>query len=703
MATMEHCDPETALREAHRRLKLLGPLSRASYDYQRLRERAAATYVPLKVLWTWWRAYQQDGLDGLVPRDWMALDAQTEAIIAERLAQLGNLVRLLDETEDEAIIVTPDLVAALAQRNGWSLRTAERWIRRYQVGGSKGLARKLAPETVRPKRKPAPAPALGALDEQALEETFRRRDLLGDLATKPKVSRAEVEARAKEGGIAPSTLWLYLKQYRETGLSGLAPRERADKGGHHRITDQMVEMIQGVRFSQVNKSVRSVYQAVCQKAQALGEPAPSEWQVRKICAEIAEPEVLLADGRDEEFRDRYEVTMRMEHLRRASFLITYQIDHTPVDVLVKDLRSEPYRTKSGEVRPWLTTCIDSRSRLVMAAVFGYDHPDRYTVATAIREAVLTSERKLYGGKPHEIWVDNGLELLSHHVYQLTQALQIDLHPCKPHRPQEKGIVERFFGTLNTRLWADQPGYVASNTEERNPHAKATLTLAELEERFWDFIRQYHQEVHSETGETPLDYWEKHCYAEPADPRDLDVLLKEPDDRVAAKDGIHYRNRIYWHALIPELVGKHVEVRAEPIYRAPDEIEVFLDHQWICTAKATDAQVITQKDMGTAKREQKEHLRRGIKKAREAADLADREIAALWSKGSDSTHHPAEHEAADHESAAQQPEGSLQQAPPPSKPKQREKAAAPPKATTSQGDFFERMAAREEARRKREDA
>jgi putative transposase len=686
---MEHGDPETALREAHRRLTLLGPLASASYDYQRLRERAAATYVPLKVLWTWWRAYQQDGLDGLAPRDWIALDAQTEAAIVERVAQLGDLVRLVDETGAEAITITPDLVAALAQRNGWSLRTAERWVRRYQVGGRLGLARLHDPEKAGQQRKIPPVPALGALHDQALEETFRRRELLGDLATKPKVSRAEVEARAKEGGIAPSTLWLYLKQYRDTGLSGLAPRERSDKGGHHRITDQMYEMIRGVRFSQVNRSVRSVYQAVCQKAQALGEPAPSEWQVRKICAELYEPEVFLADGRDDEFRDRYEVTMRMEHLRRASFLITYQIDHTLVDVLVKDLRSEHYRAKSGEIRPWLTTCIDSRSRLLMAAVFGYDHPDRYTVAAAIREAVLTSEQKLYGGKPHEIWVDNGHELLAHHVYQLTQALQIVLHPCKPHRPQEKGIVERFFGTLNTRLWADQPGYVASNTEERNPHVTATLTLAELEERFWTFIRQYHQEVHSETGETPLEYWEQHCYAEPADPRDLDVLLKEPDDRVVARDGIYYRNRIYWHSMVPDLVGKHVEVRAEPIYRAPDEIEVFLDHQWMCTAKATDAQVITQKDMGTAKREQKEHLRRDIKKAREAADLADREITVLQDDQSTET--------------APSPGAPEQQIPLPSKPKRQGRDSSKPPAQKIQGDFLERMAAREEEQRKREDA
>ena len=678
---MECSDPEGVLPEAQRRLCLLGPAATETYEYHRLKARAAQTYVPLKILWTWWQAYHRQGLVGLTPTDWRLwteLPEKTQAVITERLAWLHDLVHagaLPDECDPE------EYIPALAKQHQWSLRTAERWVRRYQVGGWWGLAPRHDPEKARRTQKPSRAPALGTLDDTALEETFRRRALLGALATQPKASRAEVEAQAKAVGIAPSTLWLYLKQFRDARLAGLAPRERADKNGH-RISDQMREIIRGVRFSHMNKSVRAVYEAVRQKAEALGEPVPSEWQVRKICEEVTEPEALLAEGRDDKFRDRYEVTIRMEQMRRESFLIVYQIDHTLVDVLVKDLRSAHYRTKSGEIRPWLTLCIDSRSRLVMAAIFGYDHPDRYTVATAIRDAVLTSAQKLYGGIPHEIWVDNGKELLAHHVHQLAQGLQITLHPCKPHRPQEKGIVERFFGTLNTRLWAEQPGYVASNTEERDPHAKATLTLAELEQRFWAFIQKYHQEVHSETEETPLEYWTKYCYAEPADPRDLDILLKEPIDRVVVREGIYYKNRTYWHSIVPELVGQHVDIRIAPIYRAPDEIEVFLNHQWICTAKATDAQVITQRDMGTAKRAQKEHLQHGIKRAKEALEAAEREIAAL-----------------------PQPAESAQPTPPPlSKPKkQGASKESPPAQSPRRGDFLERMAEREEEQRKRADA
>jgi putative transposase len=623
---MESCNPERMQREAHRRLALLGPLATSPYDYHLLRERSRQTWVPVKLLWTWWNAYRRSGFDGLLPVGWTQLDEGAEARIAERERQLGEAMG--------AVSITPELVKTLAERNAWSPRTAERWIRRYQAGGWWGLAPKHDPAKPQKQKKQAPPRALGALDDVALEETFRRRSLLGDLATRLEVSRTEVETRASEIQVSKSTLWHYLQRYRAYGLPGLAPQDRSDKGAHHGIRAEMKELVRGVRYSQPGKSVRAVHTAVCERARLLGEEEPSLWQVRTILAQIPKPEQMLADRRDDDFRSDYEVTRRMEHTRRNSHLISYQIDNTLVDVLVKDIRSEQLQTASKMIRPWLTLCIDSRSRLVVAAVFGYDRPDRHTIATAIREAVLVSDSKPYGGIPHEIWVDNGKEFLSHHIEQITQELHILLQPCAPHRPQQKGIVERFFGTLNTRLWSTLPGYVASNVVERDPHAQAKLTLAELEELFWDFIDGYHQETHSQTGESPLDFWHKHCYAEPADPRLLDILLKEPTERKVFKDGIHHDTRIYWNAAFATLVDERVLVREEPLYRPPEEIEVFsLKKEWICTAIATDSiqgQAVTRENIIAAKHEQRRHLRQRIREAREAVDSTDREIAAQQS-------------------------------------------------------------------------
>jgi transposase InsO family protein len=89
--------------------------------------------------------------------------------------------------------------------------------------------------------------------------------------------------------------------------------------------------------------------------------------------------------------------------------------------------------------------------------------------------------------PDEIWIDNGKDLVAHHVYQLAEGLGIKLVPGPPHEPQIRGIVERLHETLDTRLWSTLPGYVGSNVVERNPKAKAELTITQLNEHFRAFI------------------------------------------------------------------------------------------------------------------------------------------------------------------------------------------------------------------------
>ncbi len=204
----------------------------------------------------------------------------------------------------------------------------------------------------------------------------------------------------------------------------------------------------------------------------------------------------------------------------------------------------------------------------------YDEPNRFTVAAAIREAMLgglaneASEHKPIGGIPDEIWIDNGKDLVARHVYQLVEGLGIKLVPGPPHEPEIRGIVERLHRTLDTRLWSTLPGYVGSNVVERNPKAKADLTISQLDERFRAFIDRYHNEVHSETGQTPLEFWQLNATPIPVDEpllRLLDMLLKEPATRKVHKDGIKYAAERYWHPELSVLVGEDVLVRAAPHY------------------------------------------------------------------------------------------------------------------------------------------
>jgi Mu transposase, C-terminal len=618
-------------REAQRILHLLGELANQDYQYDRLRDRARRVGVPSQNLLAWWLSYREYGINGLIPSHWMPLDEASEEVVRERLVLLGELAETVEVTKEQILAIAPD--------EKLSDRTKMRLFLRYRIGGLWGLAPHYNPEKkLHSTRKKPPKRAAGTLYEAAFAEIDRRYQLVGEdlmnlVRIQGKASRQAVRERAIKMGCSEKTLWNYLADYREYGLQGLAPRERSDKGSSHIISPRMRTVIKGLLLPKRKRlSINKVHAEACKRARALGEPEPSKSQIRAISASIPKPDKLLAEGRENKFKSKYGITYSLDFLEELNPQIILEIDHTQIDVLAKDIRPPKYRTKSGEIRPWLTLCLERRSRLIMAAIFSYDRPDQYTVAAAIREAILVSDDKPYGGVPDIILVDNGKELLSHHIQHITQGLHIMLRPCIRHQPQQKGKVERMMGTLNTRLWSDQPGYVDSDVQKRNPHAKAELTIAQLEEKLRAFIAQYNNEVHSRLrGRTPLEYWHEHCFADPIDERDLDPLLMKKKTCTVHKFGIKYLTRIYWHRALADLVGKQVQVRSAPNYAPPDDIEVFDRDNWICTAFAIDSEVgkaITAKEVRDAQRDQREQAWERIREAREAVEHIDAEIVAL---------------------------------------------------------------------------
>jgi len=591
--------------EAHRRLRMLGTTVEDSKGIL-LEVRARQVGIPMAVLRQWHACYLRGGPDALVPTEWPELPEATWALIERRYAALGELA--------EAETNTVEDIRRLAEEASWTMRQARRWLRRYRLGGMIGLA------PTKRTTQPRVLPNLGALTEVQRDELFRRRALLGDLAEQEHVSNVALAQRAEAVGVSSRTLRDYHTRFRRDGLAGLAPRGRQDKGRHHGVSAQMVQTVENLRLTHQDATMRFVHELACQHAASTGETAPSLWQVRSIWSQIPAPVRLLADGREEEFRNRYRLTYPIQH---DAHRLVWQIDHkAPLHVLVRDLRAPSHRALSGEVRPYLTLVIDSASRLIMAGRFSYDPPDRFMVAAAIRDAMLTGGHKPFGGVPDEIWVDNGKDLVAHHVHQLAQGLGITLFPGPPHEPQVRGIVERFHETLDTRLWATLHGYVGRNVVERNPKARAELTLAELEQRFRSFIDQYHQEMHSATGQTPLAFWQEHARPLPVDERLLDVLLKEPAHRRVLKEGIKYAGERYWHSELAVLVGEEVLVRAAPCYTAPSELEVYFEGQWRCTAFALSSakgQAVQRHDVVEAQRRQRVQARRRIQAAREALE------------------------------------------------------------------------------------
>jgi putative transposase len=617
-------DLETARQqEAERRLRMLGPLADQDYRYEHFRDRANTTSVPLRLLRQWHKQYRKHGRDGLLPADWEKLKTASQQTAMQRYEQLQDVL--------DSEIVDEKAIAEKAHQLSWPKERVWRWVNRYRAGGLWGLAPEHHKRHPLRRQRNQTAPirrALGSLTDKETEVVEQRIAVLGWLLDKDSVSDQDVNQRATETGKSARTLWSYLTSWRTNGLAGLAPKERSDKGKRHG-SEWMEQIIEGIYLSHADIPFTKVHSEACRYARERGEPEPTLWKVRAVCEAIPEPVVQWAHGRRGDHRNKSRVTGWMRYNG-----LTYEIDHTLIDVLVKDKRNEKARTKSGVVRPWITLCIEANSRVIVAAIFSYDRPDRFTVSAAIHQALLRDQRSPVGGIPQRIDVDMGEELVSKHVRLCVANLDVELHVT--YIPEHKPHVERFFRTLNEELWrADfsDSGYVGSNVTERNENAEkwAKHTIADIEAAFWKFITtKYHQREHSELGMTPLEYWERHCFPFEADPRDLDLLLPlEEKPRKVFKGRISCNNRTYWHADLATLVGRYVQIRTAPHYESPKTIEVFHNGQHICTAFdiASDiADRVPPEAFGKARREQRAAENAYIHHARAAIEEHERQQA-----------------------------------------------------------------------------
>lgn len=619
--------PLARCREAERRLKMLGTFAQEDFTKQQLRAFARERYVSEKTLTSWKHRYLLRGPDGLLPQDWTYLKAKSQQVVIERIQVLGSLT--------EAIVISAKDVYDLAARNGWEQRKAERLVRRYQIDGVWGLAPERDPERLHRPKNHAPPIEFAAATPKARAKAEERLALITPYIGKRHIPNEELKTYAEQHGSSLRAMRDYLARFKKWDLAGLLPKEgRTDKGHPHNMSQLMENIIAALRFSQMDIPLHKVHKQAKQRALLLGEPEPTLWQVRYVCDCIPEEEKLVADKRFGQFRSERRLTYRFQF---DGSVIIYQIDFTPVDLLVRDIRKRGYRTQSEETRPYLITCIECSSRLILGWLLTYDVPDSNDIAAVIRDALITTEEKPYGGIPHAIWVDQGKQLVSHHIQRIANDLHFELKEGKPNHPddrgdpQERGEGERFFGTLNTRLWSTLEGYVHSNTKERNPHVKAKFTIAELAQELQAFINMYHHEIHSETKMTPLEFWAKKCHAKEAPPRDLDILLLAAETRTLNKDHIHYGNRRYWHDDLAEIpVGTKVEVRAQPDYMRPDEIEVFHNGHHLCTAFAHDSargRAVTGTRVLAAQRRQRQRINATIRQKKNALHNADQQIEA----------------------------------------------------------------------------
>lgn len=459
-------------------------------------------------------------------------------------------------------------------------------------------------------------------------ETRRRLEVLQKLVSyKGTVKHKEEQLKAcKELKISERSLRRMVSQYKKEGLEGIIRRERSDRG-EEKVSEEWREFIvksyqkgnQGTRKT----STAMVADLVESMARERGEDNyPSRATVYRVLKGEKEKRekkrnsrAIGWQGEKLEIVTKEGIKLSIEHSNQV-----WQCDHTLADILVVN--------KQGELigRPWLTTVIDTYSRCIMGIYIGLEGSSAAVTCLALRHSIMPkqypgnyelSNNWLTYGVPNYLYTDAGADFTSMHMDQVAASLGITL--CLRRRPSDGGIVERPFGTINTKFLSTLPGYTTSRLKGHRTEVEqeACITLDDLERLLVRYIvDNYNQMPDPRIGnQSRIARWEAGRIVQPPliGERELDILLMRQDRRRVYQGGyIRFATLVYRGELLAGYAGESVVLRYNPrditillIYRQRGGKDTFLTRayaQHMDTEKLTlaEAKIASKQKRKTSK-------------------------------------------------------------------------------------------------------
>jgi putative transposase len=443
--------------------------------------------------------------------------------------------------------------------------------------------------------RPVNDPLTDTFQEDVTDEAMRRFAVL-----RPHFEEGvPLAASARAAGVPIRTAQRWLVRFEARGLSGLSRRVRSDQG-HRKFPDPLVSVVEGLALRKPLLPNSVIHRRVATMAVQKGWRVPSYSTVHAIIRALDPAMVTLAQDGAAAYRDRYELIHR--HRADAPNAM-WQADHTMLDLLILD-------ANGTVVRPWLTIIMDDHSRAVAGYLAFLGAPSALQTSLALRQAIWRKRATSWPvcGIPDVLYVDHGCDFTSKHLERAAAELRIRLIHSTVARPQGRGKIERFFGTLNTELLPELPGHLS----EGKPATPPKLSLSELDSEIGGWITAtYNSRAHSETGAAPIKTWCANGWL-PRMPESLEtldeLLVMVAKSRVVRRDGVHFQGLRFTSPILAPYVGETVTVRYDP--RDLGEIRVFLRNRFLCRAISPehDLEHVTLKDIQTARSAQRRALR-----------------------------------------------------------------------------------------------
>lgn len=264
-----------------------------------------------------------------------------------------------------------------------------------------------------------------------------------------------------------------------------------------------------------------------------------------------------------------------------------QMDHQRCDALNLISDQERY-----PIRPWITAGLDVHTGVCVTAILVAGTPSSATVALAVALMGVSKTGMLRaldvpgtweeGGIPEVLHVDRGREFKAEALRAGAARYGTEVHLEFPYSPWRKGVIERFWRTLNSDIhtW---PGTTLSNPQDLKRHRgpkPATMTFAEAQRRLLLAVVEYNHETYDGSDLPPVAEWAKHAGTPalarrvPHDPQQYFIDLLPSTERDLEFQGIAFKRCRFNDPMIAAL--RHSGVKRTPISFDPRN----LSHIWI---------------------------------------------------------------------------------------------------------------------------
>jgi transposase InsO family protein len=308
------------------------------------------------------------------------------------------------------------------------------------------------------------------------------------------------------------------------GPAALVPKDRADKGHGRCLDPALRELLCDIRTENRSASVPLMLTTLAEEGR-LAKDQVSPQVVRKMLAERGLQRISAKAAANDDPQEGPRMRLRWQASDPGA-LWQGDVCHFKIEV---DGVCKPVRIHAH---------LDDAARYIVAIEAFWTEREEDMLQ------LFVDALRLHG-PPDALYLDNGATYRGEVLATACQRLGILLLHPKPHDPQARGKMERFWRTLREGLLV---------------YCKGELSLEELNNRLRAFVERYHQAPHAGLlGRTPAAVYRTHVRNDDLDEAKLRKALEIREHRRVGQDNIVRIDGTAWELDQGFLAGKTVTV------------------------------------------------------------------------------------------------------------------------------------------------